>query len=187
MKNILLITAIMFTIACSHDSKSSDPHAGHDMSGHSPGGADYSSMTDREIKALSKDEIDGLSEGKGLGMAMAAELNGYPGPMHVLEFKKELALTDEQVKKTEELFDLVKSESKTLGKEIIEAERNLDALFKEKKVTEENLTASTSDIATLRGRLRATHLKFHLRMMDVLTEEQIAKYQELRGYSKSAK
>jgi hypothetical protein len=38
----------------------------------------------RTIKALSDDEIAALCNGKGMGMAKAAELNGYPGPIHVL-------------------------------------------------------------------------------------------------------
>lgn len=39
----------------------------------------------RDIKALSSDEVAALLAGKGMGYAKAAELNGYPGPAHVLE------------------------------------------------------------------------------------------------------
>jgi hypothetical protein len=38
-----------------------------------------------------------LLKGEGMGMAKAAELNGYPGPTHVLTLAKELALTESQL------------------------------------------------------------------------------------------
>jgi hypothetical protein len=33
------------------------------------------------------------------------------------------------------------------------------------------------------GALRAAHLRYHLAMMDVLTVEQVAAYNHLRGYA----
>ena len=36
--------------------------------------------------------------------------------------------------------------------------------------------------ALAQGKLRETHLRYHLSMMDVLTAEQIAAYNQLRGY-----
>ena len=36
------------------------------------------------IRGLSEQEIDDLTNGRGMGLARAAELNGYPGPLHVL-------------------------------------------------------------------------------------------------------
>jgi Spy/CpxP family protein refolding chaperone len=138
---------------------------------------------DREVKALSKEETAGLLEGRGLGMALSAELNGYPGPMHVLELKEGLGLFPEQVTKTEELFRQVKAEAKALGSELVEAEKKLDSLFKDKNVNEQNLSEATALAGSLRGRLRETHLKYHIRMLGVLSPEQVAKYNELRGYS----
>lgn len=44
----------------------------------------YAGQQTRTIKALSDDEIAALRNGEGMGMAKAAELNGYPGPIHVL-------------------------------------------------------------------------------------------------------
>ena len=50
----------------------------------------------RAIKALSQDEDEGLLAGKGLGFAKAAELNGYPGPVHESELAEKLQLSDAQ-------------------------------------------------------------------------------------------
>jgi hypothetical protein len=39
----------------------------------------------RQIKALSPQEISDFLSGKGLGLAKAAELNGYPGPARTIQ------------------------------------------------------------------------------------------------------
>ena len=44
----------------------------------------YAGQQARTIKALSDDDLAALRKGEGMGMAKAAELNGYPGPAHVL-------------------------------------------------------------------------------------------------------
>jgi hypothetical protein len=58
--------------------------------------APYSGQQTRSIKALSSEDIAALLKGEGMGMAKAAELNGYPGPVHVLTLAKELKLTESQ-------------------------------------------------------------------------------------------
>ena len=45
----------------------------------------YAGLEARSIKALSDQQIADLKAGRGMGLALAAELNGHPGPMHVLE------------------------------------------------------------------------------------------------------
>jgi len=64
----------------------------------------YVGQESRAIKALSPQEISDYLSGKGMGLAKAAELNGYPGPAHVLELAAQLDLTPEQKIKTEVLF-----------------------------------------------------------------------------------
>ena len=58
-----------------------------------------------------------------MGLALAAELNGYPGPLHVLDLAQELQLTAEQRRKTRVLFEAMRAETSALGAELIEAER----------------------------------------------------------------
>ena len=43
----------------------------------------YSGLKERSIKALSDQQIADLRAGRGMGLALPAELNGYPGPIHV--------------------------------------------------------------------------------------------------------
>ena len=142
----------------------------------------YSGMEKREIKALSAQQIDDLRAGRGMGLALAAELNGYPGPMHTLELAGQLELTPEQQARTRETFARMKAESRRLGEEVIAAERALDALFRDRTVTPERLAAATDDAARAQGRLRAAHLRHHLEMMEVLTPGQVDAYKRLRGY-----
>ena len=58
--------------------------------------APYAGQQMRTIKALSDDDIAALRKGEGMGMAKAAELNGYPGPVHVLALAGQLGLTEAQ-------------------------------------------------------------------------------------------
>ena len=142
----------------------------------------YAGMQTRPLKALSGDELADLKAGRGMGLALAGELNGYPGPKHVLELAKELNLTDAQRARTQQLFDDMKAEAVPLGQQLIAAEADLDRQFSGRTITPVSLTAATAAIGATQGTLRATHLKYHLTMMDVLTPEQIARYGELRGY-----
>lgn len=117
-----------------------------------------------------------------MGFALAAELNGYPGPKHVLEHAETLALSGAQLAETRRLFDEMRAESVALGKALVQKESELDALFAEERIDESSLRAVVGAIAELQGRLRAAHLKHHLKMKTLLSPQQLAKYEGLRGY-----
>jgi hypothetical protein len=57
----------------------------------------YAGLQNRSIKSLSDQQIADLNAGRGMGLALAAELNGYPGPVHAIELAGELHLSPEQV------------------------------------------------------------------------------------------
>lgn len=125
---------------------------------------------------------DGLLSGGGMGLAAAAERNGFPGPKHVLELKEQLKLTPEQIETAEILFENVIVEAKALGKEIVEKEEEVHALFKTGSVTDDVLKTKLLGIGKLRADLRRVHLQAHLRMKESLRPEQIKQYSNLRGY-----
>lgn len=137
-----------------------------------------------EIKALSKSQIDGLLAGKGMGYGKAAELNGYPGPAHVLELAAELSLTAEQRKDTEAIFARMEAAAKDLGAELVAAERALDQAFKSKVIDGVSLSKLAKDIGNVESRLRATHLNAHLQQTRILSDHQIVKYMTLRGHNR---
>jgi len=147
----------------------------------------YAGQETREIKALSADEVEGYLAGKGMGFAKAAELNGYPGPSHVLSLAAELGLSSEQVRRTEALFKTMEAKAKETGRRLVEAERHLDQLFASHSITAASLAESLKRIGELQARVRQAHLEAHLAQMDVLTAEQVARYMKLRGYGAGTK
>ncbi len=144
--------------------------------------APYAGMQARTIKALSQEQISDLNAGRGMGLALAAELNGYPGPAHVLELADRLELSPDQRSQIETLFNSMKAEAQPLGANLIREESDLDRLFASRSITPETLKASTAAIAVTQGALRETHLKYHLSTAAVLTPAQMHRYAELRGY-----
>ncbi len=168
---ILLLT--VFLAACGEKHGNHAQHNQH---------SSYSGEEKRAIKSLSDDDVKNYLEGKGMGLAKAAELNGYPGPMHVLENESGLELSAEQKKAVQDSFDRMKQKAVELGKQIVENEKELDALFGRSKITSEILQSKTQKIAELQGDLRNAHLQAHLEMKKVLSPEQVEKYNRLRGY-----
>ena len=148
----------------------------------SPAASPYAGQEARDIKSLSADEIGDLLAGKGMGLAKAAELNGYPGPAHVLELRTELGLTPEQQTRTEALFTSMEADAQALGRDLVERERALDHLFAMREVSPETLSDALTGIGALQARLRNVHLQAHLDQTRLLTPEQIARYNALRGY-----
>jgi Spy/CpxP family protein refolding chaperone len=139
----------------------------------------------REIKALSEQEISDYLAGKGVGLAKAAELNGYPGPAHVLELAAQLNLTANQKANTEALFKRMQANAIPLGKQLVEEERALDKLFASHAVTAETLDTSLARIARVQGQVRQVHLQAHLEQITLLTPEQVEQYNRLRGYGQA--
>ncbi len=165
-------------------------HGNVAMQGH-PNGAEattaspYAGMENRSPKALSDQQIADLKAGRGMGLAIAGELNGYPGPAHVLELADALQLSDHQRTRTKALLESMKAETIPIGERIIAEETVLDHLFAERRITPSSLDAETSRIAAALGELRSSHLRYHLAMAEMLSRAQITRYAELRGYAES--
>jgi hypothetical protein len=143
----------------------------------------YAGMQTRPIKALSEQQVADLGAGRGMGLALAAELNGYPGPSHVLELADKLELSADQRASIQRLVDSMKAEAVPVGAMLIEQEADLDKQFASRTVTPESLKAAIAAVAMTQGELRETHLKYHLSTVDVLSPGQMKRYAELRGYS----
>ena len=122
----------------------------------------YAGQQTRTIKALSAEDIAALRKGEGMGMAKAAELNGYPGPVHVLALAPQLGLTERQQQEITRIFERMSAAAKTLGDELIAREQGLDQLFARGEITPDQLAAETTAIGELQGRLRSVHLVAHL-------------------------
>ena len=145
----------------------------------------YASEAPREIKALSADEQQAWLEGRGSGLARAAELNSHPGPMHVLELASQLKLSSEQQSRSRDLMDRHKAEVRELGQRLVALERELDGLFNARSpVDRADASRLAEAIGTLAGRIRASHLRTHIEQTALLTRAQVDLYDQLRGYRK---
>jgi hypothetical protein len=140
------------------------------------------------LRGLNESEIADLRSGAGMGVARAAELNGYPGPRHVLDAiaDRALAATPEQTERIRHIFDRMKSDAQGLGAQILEEERGLETAFRAAAITESEVRSRVARIAALQGELRTVHLTAHLATRAVLSEAQVARYDELRGYASGA-
>ena len=143
----------------------------------------YVGAEKREIKSLSEADIEELKNGKGWGLAKAAELNGVPGPVHLLEMKNEIGLSAEQIQAVEDLYQKMKQHAVPLGLEFIALEQELNRRFANKTITYQSLGTLLEKISRVRKKLRYVHLATHLKTPDILTPEQIVLYNDLRGYS----
>jgi hypothetical protein len=145
----------------------------------------YTDFKERKINSLSKDQIKGYLDGRGMGMALPAELNHYPGPKHVLELGDSLNISLEQKDQIQNIFDEMHEEAIILGESIVEKEKELDQLFASGKITDNSLASLISEISDLKGKLRFAHLNAHLKTRLVLNYVQIDKYDKLRGYGEN--
>ena len=155
--------------------------AQHTGGNHPP--SKYTGQEKRDIKSLSPDDLKELRRGGGWGLAKAAELNGVPGPAHLLEMKDKIALTPEQVGKVEALFNEMRARAVAGGKTLIAAEQALEAGFRSGNMSDQTLRLLLADIAKARSELRFIHLSTHLRTPAIISASQIKRYNVLRGYA----
>jgi hypothetical protein len=166
MNCMMLLIVLLLGLAPA--SAQEQPYAGHEQ---------------RPIKALSAQQIADLKAGRGMGLALAAELNGFPGPLHVLELADKMDLTAEQRQAVQALYAAMKAETVPIGERLIRQEAELDQLFATRSVTPVSLAAATQAIGMTQAELRYAHLAYHLSTAAILTAEQMRRYAELRGYA----
>jgi hypothetical protein len=169
MKRLAAIVAIAFALSANAASaQTQQPYAG---------------LETRPIKALSDEQVADLKSGRGMGLALAAELNGYPGPAHVVELAEALELSATQRTKVQGLFAAMKAETVPLGEKLIAQEADLDRQFATRTITEASLAAAVQDISATQAALRTAHLKYHLATLEMLAPTQVQRYADLRGYT----
>lgn len=142
----------------------------------------YSTLLDTETRGLPLELIEAYRTGAGAGLALPAELNGYPGPRHVLDLADELDLTEDQQSEIQDLYDNMLPEAILLGEQILQAESELELAFRDNTIDEIFLKDQLAEIGGLQSQLRFVHLGTHLATIDILTSHQVVQYNNLRGY-----
>ena len=93
------------------DAQEATPAPSHGQHGHASTEAaersPYADDFDAEapIRSLTREEVAQIERGEGAGFASPAELNGVPGPRHVLDLAHELDLSHAQVTQVQAIYD----------------------------------------------------------------------------------
>ncbi len=127
---------------------------------------------------------EGLLNAEGMGQAKYAEMNGYPGPKHLLDLADKLKLSADQKKSVQSFYNEMSTRAKEIGKQIIRIEQELNDAFAQGLLSEKSIRSDCEEIGRLRGKLRSVHLVAHLKTKQVLNESQIALYRKLRSEEK---
>lgn len=143
----------------------------------------YAGEETRLIKSLSEQDLEEIARGGGWGLARAAELNGVPGPTHLLELADEIGLTDQQREDIEAIREQMQADAITAGERFVAAEQALDAAFQQGAPDAEALERLVAEAGLARAALRLVHLNAHLLTLPSLTDAQVSRYSVLRGYS----
>lgn len=154
----------------------------HDGS-HSSTPSAYTGEETRLIKSLSEEDLEEIARGGGWGLARAAELNGVPGPTHLLELAEDISLTEQQRNDIEAIRAQMQADAITAGERFVAAEQALEATFRQGAPEAEALERLVAETGQARAALRLVHLNAHLLTLPLLTDAQVSQYSVLRGYS----
>lgn len=177
MKSILTLSCTLAVLLAGTPALAQ--HGGHTHDAPSP----YAGMQHRAIKSLSDADIEELRRGGGWGLALPAELNGLPGPAHLLELKAQIPLAAEQVRAIQGLFDAMRAAAIPVGERLIAAEAAIEQAFASGEVDDERLRQLLQAAESARSELRFIHLSQHYATARLLSPAQITRYNVLRGYA----
>ena len=183
MKIILTVISFLLLATTAQANDKALSHAFNDASRDtSQDASKYAGEEARDIKSLSPDDIAELKRGGGWGLAKAAELNGMPGPAHLLQMQEKIPLSEKQVAMIGVIYAGMKTQAIRQGQTLIDLERQLENEFRNATITETKLRSLLDALAAARGALRYTHLATHLKTPEILSKKQISRYNQLRGY-----
>ena len=154
----------------------------HDGS-HGPTPSAYAGEEARLIKSLSEQDLEEIARGGGWGLARAAELNGVPGPTHLLELAEDIGLTEQQRSDIEAIRAQMQADAIAAGERFVAAERALDDAFQQGPPDAEALEQLLAESGQARAALRLVHLNAHLLTLPLVTDAQVSRDSVLRGYS----
>jgi Spy/CpxP family protein refolding chaperone len=149
----------------------------HDAHGHDHGAG---AAPHRRVEAYQQEFDQVVAGGRGFGLAFAADQNGYPGPLHVLEAKDRLDLTPAQEARVTALYDAMLAEARARAAALAAAEARLRRLFAAGAADAPAVRAAVGAAEAARAEVRLVHLLAHVETRDVLTETQRRAYHELR-------
>ncbi len=173
----VLVSASSLSITTADDAPS--PDHGHDHAAATPDAATpYAERYEASAsyRSLTPEEIDQIRRGEGAGFALPAELNGLPGPRHVLDLAHELHLSHEQQMQVQRLYDEMRAAVLPAGEAYLAAVEALEQDLHEGRLSKNALAERVAGVYRLEGNLASAHLVTHLRTAQILTADQIDQY-----------
>ncbi|XWN33064.1 MAG: hypothetical protein ROR55_08310 [Devosia sp.] len=182
MKTVATAVVSFLAVLVASVTAGAQQHVGH-QNGPTPEtrAAANANLDNARVKALSAADILAIRRGEGWGFARPAELNGVPGPLHVLELAEELNLTRDQILAIKTIRDQMREDAIAAGERYIAAEIALDEAFVRSTPSLQEISTLVEMAGQARTALRRIHLNAHIETPKILSLEQIASYNKLRG------
>lgn len=126
------------------------------------------------VRTLTYQQYDAYLKGDAANdMAHVAEMNHYPMPDKVLQYKAELDLSPIQIKKLTDINAYLHRRRLQIGGSVIDTEKKLDSLFKTRKVNEGIVIFYTNRYGLYQGELKNALLQACMATEQLLTKQQI--------------
>lgn len=141
----------------------------------------------REVPStMSAQDMERFLKGDDVGEGLPAETFGYPNPKAVLELERDLELTSEQKNKLQGIYRKMIFEASYVGKKLVAEELALDNFFRSGSLNADQLGNRIERIGGFRWRFRWAYLSAYVAARQVLTEDQLKKYQQLKAKASPA-
>lgn len=136
------------------------------------------------VRSLSMDEYNAYLNGTDLThRSYIAELNHYPLPDKLLQYKKELDLSPSQITAIINVVKFLQMKKKEIGESVIRNEKMLDSLFRTRKVDEGAIIFFGNRYGLYEGEYRTAVLQACYKTQKLLTERQIKKFEALQKHN----
>lgn len=142
-----------------------------------------STINHSTVKSISSERYDALINGVDLdNMAAVAELNHYPMPDRVLQYRKQLDLSPMQLSKITAINTELHRKRVEMGGNIITNEKKLDDLFKTHKVDDGVIIFYTNRYGLYEGEIRNALLQACYKTEGLLSAGQIKLLEKLENH-----
>lgn len=136
------------------------------------------------VRTLTDQQYTAYLNGTDVGnLARSAELNHYPLPDKLLQYKKELDLSPSQVNAITAIIKQLQMKRLEIGGSVIRNERVLDSLFRTNKADEGNIIFFGNRHGLYEGEYRTAVLMACFKTQKVLSERQIKKFEALQKHN----
>jgi len=137
------------------------------------------------VRTLTDQQYNAYLKGADLGnkMAYVAELNHYPLPDKLLQYKKELDLSPSQIAGITAILKTLQMKKLEIGGSVIRNERMLDSLFRTHKLDDGIIIFYGNRYGLYEGEYRTALLTACYKTQKLLTDRQIKQFEALQKHN----